>query len=63
MRILFIFPLLLLCGCQAIGDVYTCTITDWHVSCGSITSTQDSPSSFVGVRDEKPDRTFPESPA
>lgn len=63
MRLLFVIPLLLLCGCQSIGEVYTCTISDWNVTCGTIDSSQDSSSSFVGVKDEKPDRTFQEPSA
>jgi hypothetical protein len=46
-----------LSGC-ANKEGITCTLLDWHLTCGSTLSGQDSPSSIEGVEDEKPVRTF-----
>jgi hypothetical protein len=62
----------LMCGCRVGGDPLLCGYPLYHFMCepadcgtshgnyGSTATTQDSPSSIEGVRDEKPDRTFPE---
>lgn len=60
--LIVLMPLLLLIGCQNLVDLVTCQPQPWSVSCGLTPSVQDSRSSNIGVRDEKPDRTFQEPP-